>query len=228
MNTFEAHTSSDEGVSSIIELESDNYLLWGDQEKTEGSSLLASASLGSPDFRLWHMQLSGTQLTLTPHMRIETSFAPGSGIRYLLEATSTQLVAVDTHRTLKFYEFVDKKIKEESERVAKEEEEVIKGLKELFDKYDADQNGLLTFDEFSILAQDFFQTFGVDKSLSNKNAQWSSEQEGKLREIFEMWDEDGSQYLTKAEFRPIVKTMLTQGFTFCAQKKQIGGDVSPR
>jgi hypothetical protein len=30
MSTFEAHTTSDEGVSSIIELKSDNYLLWGE------------------------------------------------------------------------------------------------------------------------------------------------------------------------------------------------------
>lgn len=85
------------------------------------------------------MQLSeGSQLTLTPHMRIETSFTPGTGIRYLLEATETQIVAVDTHKTLKFYEFIDKQIKEENELAAQEEEEVIKGLKELFDKYDAD------------------------------------------------------------------------------------------
>jgi len=65
------------------------------------------------------MQLSeGCQLTLTPHMRIETSFTPGSGIRYLLEATETQIVAVDTHRSLKFYEFIDKQIKEENELAA--------------------------------------------------------------------------------------------------------------
>jgi hypothetical protein len=65
------------------------------------------------------MQLSeGCQLTLTPHMRIETSFTPGTGIRYLLEATETQIVAVDTHRSLKFYEFIDKQIKEENELAA--------------------------------------------------------------------------------------------------------------
>jgi len=89
-------------------------------------------------------------------MRVETSFAPGTGIRYLLEANETQIVAVDTHRTLKFYEFIDKRVKEQNEKIAAEEEEVIKGLKELFDKYDADQNGMLTFDEFTIMAQDFF------------------------------------------------------------------------
>jgi WD40 repeat protein len=174
ISTFEAHTSSDEGVSSIIEIQSSNYLLWGEQEQTEGSSLIATASLGCPDFRLWLMQLTD-QLSLTPHMRIETSFGPpGTGIRYLLEATETQLVAVDTHRTLKFYEFIDKRIKEENERIAKEEEEIIKGLKELFEKYDADQNGLLTFDEFQVMAQDFFQTFGVDKEIG-KPSQWTKE-----------------------------------------------------
>ena len=29
INTFEAHPTSDEGVSSILKLESKNYLLWG-------------------------------------------------------------------------------------------------------------------------------------------------------------------------------------------------------
>lgn len=175
ISTFEAHTTSDEGVSSIIQLKSTNYLLWGEQEMAEGSSLIASASLGCPDFRLWLMQLSdGNQLSLTPHMRIETSFAPGTGIRYLLESNETQIVAVDTHRTLKFYEFIDKRIKEETERVAKEEEEIIKGLKELFEKYDADQNGLLTFDEFAVMAQDFFRTFGVGEEIGKAgNSQWT-------------------------------------------------------
>lgn len=71
-------------------------------------------------------------------MRIETSFPACTGIRFLLEASETQIVAVDTHKTLKFYEFIDKRIKEEKEKAAREEEEIIKGLKELFDQYDAD------------------------------------------------------------------------------------------
>jgi len=149
-------------------------------------------------------------MTLTPHMRIETSFTPGTGIRYLLEASETQIVAVDTHKTLKFYEFIDKRIKEEQEKSAHEEEELIKGLKELFDQYDADQNGLLSFDEFSIMAQDFFSAFGVDKSFQNKN-QWTQEQEQQLRDIFKEVDVDGSEALSKAEMRPIVKKLLTQG-----------------
>lgn len=204
---------SDEGVSYILELKSTSYLLWGDQERQEGMSLIATASLGTTDFRIWLMQLSdGCQLTLTPHMRVETSFPPGSGIRFLLEATETQIVAVDTSKTLKFYDFIDKKEKEAKEKEQAEEEEVIKGLKELFDKYDADQNGLLTFDEFTIMAQDFFHAFGVDSQVVS--GKWTSEQEAKLREIFNVWDEDGSDCLTKAEMRPMVKKMMHQGYKF--------------
>ena len=84
------------------------------------------------------MTLDGCNLSLTPHMRVETSFQAGTGIRYLLESSENQIVAVDTNKCLKFYEFIDKSLKEEKEKIAAEEELLIKGLKELFDKYDAD------------------------------------------------------------------------------------------
>lgn len=214
MNTFDAHGSSDEGISYILELKTDSYLLWGHHQRTEGTSLIATSSLGCTDFRIWMMTLDGCNLTLTPHMRVETSFTPGTGIRYLLESTENQIVAVDTHKSLKFYEFIDKTLKEEREKQAAEEELLINGLKELFVKYDADQNGMLEFDEFCIMAQDFFSAFGVDqKDLKGLS---SVEQEQKLREIFNVWDEDGSNYLTKAEMRPIVKKMMQQGFKFKA------------
>lgn len=62
MNTFEAHTASDEGVSYILELKTQSYLLWGDQVQEgsipDGSSLIATSSLGTTDFRIWLMQLS--------------------------------------------------------------------------------------------------------------------------------------------------------------------------
>lgn len=211
LNTFEAHTTSDEGISYILELHSDSYLLWGHHQRTEGTSLIATSSLGCCDFRIWMMTLDGCNLTLTPHMRVETSFPPGSGIRYLLESNENQIVAVDTHKSLKFYEFIDKTLKEEKEKHAAEEELLIKGLKELFDKYDADQNGMLEFEEFCIMAQDFFSAFGEDKDMKGMSP---AEQDQKLREIFRKWDEDGSNYLTKAEMRPIVKKMMQQGFKF--------------
>lgn len=63
---------------------------------------------------------SDNSITLKPHIRIETSL--NSGIKYLLESSDTQIVAVDTHKTLKFYEFIDKIKKEEEERRIAEEE----------------------------------------------------------------------------------------------------------
>ena len=53
MNTIEAHNTSEEGVSSILELKTESYLLWGGGVKTEDSSLIATASLGTTDFRIW-------------------------------------------------------------------------------------------------------------------------------------------------------------------------------
>lgn len=55
MSTFEAHTMSEEGISYILDLKTQSYLLWGDQVPTEGTSLLATASLGTNEFRIWLM-----------------------------------------------------------------------------------------------------------------------------------------------------------------------------
>ena len=54
------------------------------------------------------------KVTLTPHFRVETSLS--EGIKYLLQSSQTQIVAVDNFKTLKFYEFIDKQKKEEEEK----------------------------------------------------------------------------------------------------------------
>lgn len=99
-------------------------------------------------------------MTFTPHIRIETSLS--SGIKYLLEASETQIVAVDTHKFLKFYEFIDKVKKEEEEKKAAEEEEYSKLLKQLLNKYDADKSGNINYEEFKELVFDFFKAVGID------------------------------------------------------------------
>ena len=86
--------------------------------------------------------ISPTNLSLNPHIRIETSLI--NGIKYLLEASETQIVAVDTHHTLKFYEFIDKVKKEEEEKRAKDEEEMRKRWKEMLVLYDKDNSGKIS------------------------------------------------------------------------------------
>ena len=68
------------------------------------------------------------------------------------------------------------------------------------------------------MAQDFFHAFGVEsKSVDGK---WTMEQEQKLREIFNIWDEDGSNCLTKAVMRPMVKKMMNEGYKFKLTQKE--------
>lgn len=80
---------------------------------------------------------------------------------------------------------------------------------------------MLTFDEFAVMAQDFFRTFGVGEDIGKMgNTHWTQEHEAKMRNMFDTWDEDGSNYLTKAEMRPIVKKMIGQGFQFQSPTKK--------
>jgi hypothetical protein len=71
------------------------------------------------------------QYDLVQLMKIETSLT--NGINFLLETTDTQLVAVDTHKTVKFYDFVDKHLKEEEERKQKDDERLTALIKEVFE-----------------------------------------------------------------------------------------------
>ena len=80
----------------------------------------------------------------------------------MLEASDTQIVAVDTNKTLKFYEFIDKVKKEEEEKKVAEEEKLHRGIKEMFERYDVDKSGRLSFDEFSVFITEYFQSIGYD------------------------------------------------------------------
>lgn len=71
-------------------LKSNHYLLWGNLKKEErdpDTTLIATSSFGTPEIRIWQMQLKDGALTVIPHIRIETSLA--DGIKYLLESSET-------------------------------------------------------------------------------------------------------------------------------------------
>lgn len=100
-------------------------LLWGNNEYDPARhSLIATASHGSNEFRIWLLKVEDFKVTLQPHFRIETSLS--EGIKYLLQSSPNQIVAVDNFKTLKFYDFIDKQKREEEERQAKSQEEIRK------------------------------------------------------------------------------------------------------
>jgi len=65
--------------------------------------LIATASNGAKEFRLWKLNLANS--TIEPYLKIETTIS--GGIKYLLESSDTQIVAANEN-TIKFYDFIDK------------------------------------------------------------------------------------------------------------------------
>ena len=180
-DVFDAHAKSEEGVSAIIPLKTRNYLVWGAcQDEMAASELVATASLGSSEIRVWTLKVLQEALSLTPHIRIETSMS--EGIRFLIEASETQIVAVDTHKTLKFYEFIDKEVKEAEEKKEKEEENITNGLRQLLDKYDADFSGRLNYEEAKNLFRELYESLGIAWVLDDDT----------LKQLFTMFDADNS------------------------------------
>lgn len=104
---YDAHPESEAGISAIIELKTQNELLRGSGNNDSNFKLIATASEGSSEFRLW--KLHGETCELFPYLKIETTFT--DGIKYLLETHDTQLAAAN-ESTIKFYDFIDKNDRE--------------------------------------------------------------------------------------------------------------------
>ena len=65
--------------------------------------MIATASSGAKEFRLWKLRKS--TIALFPYLKIETTIE--GGIQFLLETSDTQLVAANA-KCIKFYDFIDK------------------------------------------------------------------------------------------------------------------------
>ena len=88
---YDAHPESDAGISAIKELKTKSELLRGEEWQEGGFRLIATASLGAKEFRLW--KLAADTKMLTPYLKIETTIE--GGIMFLLEDSSTQIVAAN-------------------------------------------------------------------------------------------------------------------------------------
>ena len=77
---YDAHPESDAGIGAIQEIKSKSPLLRGPNDDPS-FRLIATASLGAPQFRLW--RLNSKTRELNPYLKIETTFT--EGIKFLLE-----------------------------------------------------------------------------------------------------------------------------------------------
>lgn len=127
---YDAHPESNAGISSIIEIKSESPLLRGEPSKDaapDSFKLIATASAGAKEFRLWHLIKETCELK--PYLKIETTIE--GGIKFLLETAETQIVAAN-ETTLKFYDFIDKIEKTKDEDAVKQREQTNKIMKETF------------------------------------------------------------------------------------------------
>jgi hypothetical protein len=124
---YDAHPESDAGISAILELKTTSELLRGAPSSEDNFKLIATASEGAKEFRLWKLHIATAQLF--PYLKIETTFT--GGIKYLLETQDTQIAAANESQ-LKFYDFIDKREKEQKESNKKDKATENTKMKEIF------------------------------------------------------------------------------------------------
>ena len=127
---YDAHPESQEGISAILEMQTDSELLRGevyDPSAPKTFKLIATASKGTKEFRLWKLDLAKT--TIEPYLKIETTIT--GGIKYLIESSPTQIVAANEN-VIKFYDFVDKSEKSRIDAENKRLAELNGTVKEIF------------------------------------------------------------------------------------------------
>lgn len=107
-------------------------------ETSSNIKLIATASEGAKEFRLWKLNLE-TQ-TLHPYLKIETTIS--GGIKYLVESQDTQIVAAN-EKCIKFYDFIDKSDKQARDKDAAEKKELNKKMKDIFESVDTNNLGKL-------------------------------------------------------------------------------------
>lgn len=103
---IDAHEGSEAGISVIQELKQPGPLITR-AENGNNKRFIITGTFDRPEFKIWSWD--ACKCDLQPHIMIATSFA--NGIRYIVENSPEQLVCVDTHKTIKFYDF-----KHESEK----------------------------------------------------------------------------------------------------------------
>ena len=135
------------------------------------------------------------------HIKIETSL---SGIAQVLQSSPEQIVCVDNAKTLKFYDFVDRKEQQREADFQKEVAAFSETLKEKFQAIDKDNSGLLDILEAEPLANLLVEVRCARKNLEMNELEKSEAKE----ELYRKMDLDGSGFISFHE----MKVFLTRKY----------------
>jgi len=140
---IDAHSESKAGISSIVELKDPSYLIRG--ERTEPNPeirYIVTTCFDKNEFKIWKISPKGThnRPEISFHIKIETTLV---GISKILQASPSQLVCVDNHKTTKFYDFVDRVEQKQQQEFQTAVTQFTDGLLDQFKKIDVTNSGLL-------------------------------------------------------------------------------------
>ena len=156
-DAIDAHPGSSQGVSQIFKLRNPSPMVMLDKGD-ENCSFLVSSAADKPEILIWRMQVQGGNVVMKVHIQIKTSFT--EGIKYIIQTSPTQLVAVNFDQTLMFYDFVDKAAQTEAEDKERLSAEFSSLVEEAFREADGDGNGWLDLDECKPMCEELIRSFG--------------------------------------------------------------------
>ena len=138
--------------------------------------MIATAALNVNEFRIW--KYDEKESTLSKHIKVDSSL--DQGIKFLMQSSETQIVAVDTERTLKFYDF-EKKIDEFTEEI-----------EAIWKTFDVSGDGVLQKDEASKFYSAMIKEIGIpDNEISQQV-------------LADMFDKNKDGIITKMEMRTLL------------------------
>ena len=188
-----AHPQTQQGISNIIKLNDPSPMIVGGDKLPEDTDILVSTAADQENILIWRLT-RGEKIALNSYININTSFT--DGIKYIVQSSPTQLVAVNHEKTLMFYDFVDKNQSAEEKDKEKDLKEFGDLVEEAFREADEDGNNWLDIDECRPMCEALINTFG---DLVN-----SEQKAGLLDKMFSWLDSDNSGRVTFHEFKVAV------------------------
>ena len=197
---FDAHSDSERGISSIIELKEPSYLLRGERGEPDPEvRYLVTAAFDKKEFKIWKMRARGAynRPEFNFHIKIDTTL---HGIASVIQSTPDQLVCVDNEKTLKFYDFVDRAEQKKEEDFQAAVASFNSQLMGLFKQIDKDDSGELDVAECEPLACLLIESDKQEMSVEEKTARCEA--------LYSEMDYDKSGYVSCHE----LKVFLTRKF----------------